>query len=298
MATVVMDAGQHSVKAGAAGSLVPHTTMPCCVSRPVENDLWMGSSRDCWVGGAEQTKRGLFERSCPLNDSVILNWEDMERVWEHTFFHELQFPPDEMGGLLLSQPCQNPRTVLEQTFEIMFEQFAVPNLHVAWAPVLSLHTAGRLTGLSVDCGHGSTSVMPVFNGSGLPLASTRIGIGGEHVSDHLSKLLQERGVPMPSAQVLEDMKRTMCRCAVNFQDEVSAGASSTQTYELADGNLISLGAEAIRPGEMYFNPSLYPSLEQNVPGLPEAITTCVGKCAKQLQKSLFPNIVVGGERTN
>ena len=67
-----------------------------------------------------------------------------------------------------------------------------------------------------------------------------------------------------------------------------------RTYTLHDGNTISLGAEEIASTEVYFNPQLLSTLPPGVRSLPDEIGQSVGQCAKQLQKGVLPNIVIGG----
>lgn len=48
--------------------------------------------------------------------------------------------------------------------EMMFETFEVPSLYLANHSVLSLYATGRTTGLIIDSGHGTTHIVPIYDG--------------------------------------------------------------------------------------------------------------------------------------
>lgn len=302
MAVAVLDVGSRIVKAGASGALFPAKTFSNAIYTRELDSGWTGNSQDVWIGAAEQTKRGVFSQSCPMADSVIEDWEQMERVWEHTFFSELRLPPDEAAAVLLTQPCENPQSTLEKTVAIMFEQFSVPNLHMPVAAVLSLYSAGCSTGLAVDVGHGSTSIVPVFNGNGLATASRRICLGGAQLNQQLAQLVAAKGAELCRWQDIDTVKHEGCSCASDYDSELTAlrdGRIVPKTFQLTDGQSISLDVEQVSVGELLFQPHLAPAViaDHDIAGLPQTASACVSKCAKQLQKGLAANVVLSGGGT-
>jgi len=83
---------------------------------------------------------------------VIMNWDDMENIWHHTFYNELRVAPEEHPVLLTEAPL-NPKANREKMMQMMFETFNVPAFYVAIQSVLSLYAAGRSTGLTVESGN-------------------------------------------------------------------------------------------------------------------------------------------------
>merc|ERR1712093_654748 len=90
----------------------------------------------------------------PIVAGIVEHWEDVEKVWHHTFFNALRVKPNEIKGVLLTEAPHNPKKNREKMVQVMFETFEVQNIYVASQAVMSLHSAGRTTGLVVDAGDG------------------------------------------------------------------------------------------------------------------------------------------------
>jgi len=108
----------------------------------------------------------------------------------HTFYNELKVFPNEIKGVLFAEAPRVPKTNREKLVQIMFETFEVENIYVAINAVMCLYSAGRTTGLSIDCGDSVVDSVPVFEGFSLPHAVERsFEITGSGISKHLMKLL-------------------------------------------------------------------------------------------------------------
>ena len=132
----------------------------------------------------------------------------------------------------------------QQRYRVPSGSVADPFLHV------SMH-------VPKDC--AAMVRMATINGEfAMPHAILRLVLAGRDLTEYMMKTLTERGYFFTTSaerEIVSDVKEKLSYIAVDFDTEMKAASESSdkeKTYELPDGNIITVGSERFRCPEVLF----------------------------------------------
>ena len=290
---IIIDLGTGYCKSGFSTDEIPSSIISCLVGKPKYASGRVGfDKKKFFVGKEASAISGVLNINNPVSEGVINNWDDIEKLLGYIFSSELKIDPNEYNILLTETPM-NPKENKEKLAQIMFENFNVQRCYIALESLLSLFSAGKDTGISVDIGDGISSFVPIYYGCSLPYAIIRSNVAGRLLTKYLNELLEKKGYnfsTMAEKEIIKDIKEKGCYISNdNYENELKN--IDNFLYELPDGNKIELKEERIKCPEVLFNPSIINNNDKNVS---QNCYEAVEKCDNDIKKDIYNCIDLTG----
>ncbi len=240
------------------------------VGRPKHPGIMVGmDKKDVYAGDEAQPQRGVLTLTYPIEHGtrhgIKTNcqwWEDMEKIWYHTFYNEVRVSPEEHPVLLTEAPL-NPKANRERMTQITFETFNVPARYVTIQVVLSQSMSGRTTGGVLDSGDGVTHTVPMFDRYALPHAIQHLDSAFRDFINSLIKILAGRGYSFTMTaerEVVRDVKEALAYVALDYDAEMKTAEGSSElekTNKLPNGDVFTIGDVRFRYRKVSFQPSFF-----------------------------------------
>ena len=292
---IIIDNGSGYCKAGFSGEEGPRAVFPAIVGRPKNPGIMVGAEKkDFFVGLQAEEKRGILHLAYPIEHGIVTDWNDMEKIWDHTFTNELRVTPEEHNVMLTEAPI-NPKHNREKMAQIMFETFNVQGLYIAIQAVLSLYSAGKFTGIVCDSGDGVTHMVPIYDGYSLPHCVLRMDLAGRDITDYLIKILNEVNVSLTTSaerEIAKDIKEKVCYIALDPETEINE--VKEMSYEMPDGTVIKVKDQRFRAPEILFHPE---QCGKEPGGVDQKCFDSINKSDIDVRKDLYQCIVLSGGTT-
>lgn len=294
---VVIDNGTGVLKAGFAGEEKPRTVFRSCIGRVKHSRVMPGGAlegADEFIGPKVDEHRGALKISYPIENGVVRDWADMERIWQYMYTN-LNVRSEEHAVLLTEAPL-NPFSNREKAAEVLFDGLNVPALFCGVQAILSLYASGRTTGVVLDSGDGVTHIVPVYEGLSIPHAVKRVDIAGRSITNLLQVLLRRSGAVFQTSgemELVRQIKENCCVVAFN-PSESEKQLQAPFPYTLPDGSVVNMGPETFRAPEVLFSPELIGSESR---GVHDNLVNSIMQTDIDLRRKLFSEIVLAGGST-
>lgn len=173
--------------------------------------------------------------------------------------------------------------------ELLFETYHSPSICMGNSSVLSIFASGRTTGIAVECGAGSTSSVPVFEGVPLNHAVISMDYGGQDISYNLKRLFNEKGtnIDMFSAKTV---KERMGFAQGFVSKDLSHTTASTASFCLPDGNDVTVDSRIFSTCAE----TLFVKDENGYGGMINQVFESIALCDESVRKDLANAIILSG----
>ena len=294
---IVLDNGTGCVKCGFAGEESPLAAFPTVIGRPKFRSVvsMPGMGPVTYVGEEAKRKRGILALEYPVDHGMVVDFANMEALWRHTFMNEMRIDPTE-HPLLLVEPVQTPVENSERCAQIMFEEFRFPGFYVSSQTALAMYSAGKTTGIVLDCGDGVCHCVPIVNGVPVRYAASRLEVAGRDITTYATKLLAEDGILLSSTSserdIVNNIKETIFYVALDYQAELRRPRADVRaSYTMPDGNVEHATQARFMAPEILFTPSL---IGKDTSGVAKMVVDCLEQVEESQKAALVSNILLVG----
>jgi actin-related protein 2 len=297
---IVCDNGTGFVKVGYAGQNFPSFIYPSMIGRPILRAEEAVSDtlelKEVMCGDEAAAVRQSLDIKYPVENGIVKNWEDMEHLWNYTFYEKLVINPTE-NKILLTEPPMNPAKNREKLIETMFEKYQFCAANVSIQAMLTLYAQGLLTGVVVDTGDGVTHVVPVYDGFVPQNLIRRLDVAGRHITNYFIKLLMLRGYAFNRTadfETVRQIKEKVCYVAYDINQERALAQETTclmENYTLPDGKVIKIGRERFEAPEALFNPHL---IDSEKSGMADMVFEMIQDADIDTRSEYYKHIVLSG----
>ncbi|RPA81445.1 Actin/actin-like protein [Ascobolus immersus RN42] len=298
-APIVLDGGTGFLKVGYAGQNFPEHQFPSIIGRPILRAEERGESlpiKDIMCGDDAAAVRSHLQVSYPMENGIVRKWDDMQHLWDYTFFEKLKIDPTGRK-ILLTEPPLNPLANREKMCEVMFERYNFGGVYVAIQAVLALYAQGVSSGVVVDSGDGVTHIVPVYESVVLNHLTRRLDVAGRDVTRQLISLLLRRGYAFNRTadfETVRQIKEKFCYVSYDLSLDKKLAEETTvlvESYTLPDGRVIKIGSERFEAPECLFQPHL---VDVDQGGIAEQLFQTVESADIDTRSSLYKTIVLSG----
>jgi len=217
-------------------------------------------------------------------------FDDIEKIFHHTFYNELRRAPEE-NSVIIALPPLASRSFKEKMCQIWFECLCIPSLLMANQATLALMGQGKTSGLVVLSGAARTFVVPVYCRHALDYATVVSPLAGTKIDEFIQTQLASSQTDVPR-EIARDLKHKLCYVAADHAIEMKKSPKEIEKeFELPDGSKITVDRLRFNGPEILFNGAAFGF---NSTSLQSNIQSSVTNCHVDIQPYMYKHIHLAG----
>ena len=280
---IVIDVHSSNLKIGLSNKEAPSFIIPSIIGRPSLKNTYKIEDyelKPIMIGDEVTPVRQFLELSKPFENDKINDYYDAEILLDYLLFKKLKLNKNEIKDrkfFLVESPLSSGKTIKEMA-EILFERIGVRFLNFGSRAKMELYAEGNNSGVVIESGHNKTNIIPIMDGDLIRDKISSTEIGGEHITEYLSRLLLLKGYDLfyqVDYEFIKKIKEKHCfvSCDIDSDRKLERKTTYYNSYEkLPDGRKIRISSEKFEAPEILFtgNPFGY-----NMPGIHELCFSCI-----------------------
>ena len=253
----------------------------------------------------------IYNLSYPIQNGTVTNFDDLYDIYTYLFYKKMKVEPSNYP-CLISECLQNPMNKKEKMMEMFFEHFRVPILGTCLQTNMALKSTGRVTGLVLESGHGSTQVSAIYDDFILSNSLEKCDfISSSNLNFQIQNFLSRCKIYELDLErdfkLLNKLKEMFCVISNPLGDYSNRGRFTTtkntyntlyqenmkseHIYELPDGSVADLGMLPQITENLFFNPK-YLGFEGN--NIAEMVHNSVQKADLDTRCELLSSVIFTG----
>ncbi|MDH5402417.1 MAG: hypothetical protein OEZ01_04990 [Candidatus Heimdallarchaeota archaeon] len=290
---VIIELGSTYTKIGISGKIDTFIIQRTIVGHPLYQSMFDTYEDQLKFGNEAYNLRGVFKQIKPLEFGKINKWDQLEAYLKHIITSILKDDPGKVKLIFITQPNFEESQRLK---DILLMNPKISEISLQVSGVMTSIFYGRKTGVVVDLGDTSISIIPMYQGNVFNNACRHLKFGGRDISKYLKKLFLDRGYTFGhlNLNIFDEIKKEICFIELNYDETINSEEKMrniSTTYNLPDGNEVHFSFERIKAPEVLFNPNL---IGLECTNIIIAINDAIQGCDEHIQEILYQNIMLCG----
>ena len=287
--SLVLDCGSGFTKAGVSDIDITNRVIPTVWSSHKDGSHMFGD--DSISHRKELPIKRLFDRE------FISDWDLVGQYWSYVVRKEMKMEPAAQP-VMVGCHHADKKEYKERVIKIFMEEMGCKGFYICGTGLLSLYGSGKLQGIVVDSGDGTTTVVASQEGLINDHQDHCLKVAGQDIDAHIKALLHGK---IEDREFIRNIKHNKCRLEsegtiLKKNQLLASGAGEVeQPYTLPDGSTVNITGAVVAAPDILFNPR---KVGVRKPGIHELVYDCVHQSDYDSRRDLFNNIIVSGGNFN